>query len=101
MYVKYKQISHRFFVVYMKYSFGYVSSLSCVWLCNPVDCSMTGFPVHLIFLLFHTVHGVLKAIILKWFAIPFSSVLSELSTMTCPSWVAIHGMAHSFIELDV
>ena len=26
-------------------------------------------------------------------------VLSELSTMTCPSWVALHGMAHSFIEL--
>ena len=26
-----------------------------------------------IFLLFHTVHGVLKAGILKWFAIPFSS----------------------------
>ena len=35
---------------------------------------------------------------------PFSSlvdhVLLELSTMTCPSWVALHGMAHSFIELD-
>ena len=28
---------------------------------------------HLIFLPFHTVHGVLKARILKWFAIPFSS----------------------------
>ena len=27
-----------------------------------------------IFLPFHTVHGVLKASILKWFAIPFSSV---------------------------
>ena len=26
-------------------------------------------------------------------------VLSELSTMTQPSWVALHGMAHSF-ELD-
>ena len=25
-------------------------------------------------------------------------VLSELSTMTCPSWVALHGMAHSLIE---
>ena len=45
--------------------------------------------------------GVLKARILKWFAIPFSSdqVLSELSTMTHPSWVALHGLAHSFIEL--
>ena len=27
-------------------------------------------------------------------------VLSELSTMTCLSWVALHVMAHSFIELD-
>ena len=27
----------------------------------------------LIFLLFHTVHGVLKSRILKWFVIPFSS----------------------------
>ena len=40
--------------------------------------------------------------ILKWSAIPSSSghVLSELSTMTCPSWVALHSMARSFIELD-
>ena len=27
-------------------------------------------------------------------------VLSELSAMTHPSWVALRGMAHSFIELD-
>ena len=26
--------------------------------------------------------------------------LSELSTMTRPFWVALHGMAHSFFELD-
>ena len=46
---------------------------------------------------FHTVYGVLKARILKWFAIPFSSgcILSELSAMTCLSGVALHGMAHS------
>ena len=35
--------------------------------------------------------------------LPFPSlvdhVLSELSTMTHLSWVALHGMAHSFIEL--
>ena len=39
-----------------------------------------------------------------WSGLPFPSpvdhILSELSTMTCPSWVALHGMAHSFIELD-
>ena len=31
---------------------------------------------------------------------PVDHILSELSTMTRPSWVALHGMAHSFIELD-
>ena len=39
-----------------------------------------------------------------WSSLPFPSlvdyILSELSTMTCLSWVALHGMAHSFIELD-
>ena len=51
-----------------------------------------------IFLPFHIVHEVLKARILVPF--PVDSILLELSTMTCPSWVALHGMAHSFIELD-
>ena len=36
--------------------------------------------------------------------LPFPSLvdhfLSELSTMTHPSWVTLHGMAHSFIEWD-
>ena len=55
-----------------------------------------------IFLPFHAVHGVLKARILKWFAFPspVDHIFSELSTMTCPSWVALRSMAHSFIELD-
>ena len=39
-----------------------------------------------------------------WSGLPFPSlvddILSELSTMTCPSWVAPHNMAHSFIESD-
>ena len=39
-----------------------------------------------------------------WSGLPFSSpvdhILSELSTMTYPSWVAPHGMAHGFIEVD-
>ena len=29
---------------------------------------------------------------------PADHILSELSTVTCPSWVALHGMAPSFIE---
>ena len=39
-----------------------------------------------------------------WSGLPFPSpvdhVLSELSTMTRLSWVTLHGMAHSFMELD-
>ena len=38
-----------------------------------------------------------------WSGLPFPSpvdhVLSELSIMTCPSWVALQGMAHSSTEL--
>ena len=49
----------------------------------------------------HTIHGVLELRILKRFATsPGNCILSELSTMTCPSWVTLHGVAHSFIELD-
>ena len=55
-----------------------------------------------IFLPFHTVLGVLKGKILKWFAIYFSSgprvfrsLHSELSVLC-----GLHGMAHSFTELD-
>ena len=53
-----------------------------------------------IFLPFHTVHGVLKERILKWFAISSSSEPHFVSTMNHLPWVALHGMAHSFIELD-
>ena len=34
------------------------------------------------------------------FPSPVDHILSELSSMTHPSWVALHGMAHGFIELD-
>ena len=38
-----------------------------------------------------------------WSGLPFPSpvdhILSEFSTMTCPSWVALHGMTNSFTEL--
>ena len=39
-----------------------------------------------------------------WSGFPFPSpvdhVLSQLSTVTHPSWMALHGMAQSFIELN-
>ena len=34
------------------------------------------------------------------FLLQVDHILSEISTMTCSSWVALRGMAHSFIELD-
>ena len=34
------------------------------------------------------------------FPSPVDHILSELSTMTPPSWVALHSMAHSLIELE-
>ena len=55
-----------------------------------------------VFLPFHIVHGFSRQE--YWSGLPFPSpgdhVLSELSTMTRPSWVALPGMANSFIELD-
>ena len=49
-----------------------------------------------------TVHGLLKASMLKWFAIPFSSGPHFVRTLHDDpwSWVALHGMTCSFIELD-
>ena len=57
---------------------------------------------YLSFLPFHTVHVALKARILKWFAIPFSTGPCFVRTLyhDHQSWVALHGMAHSFTELD-
>ena len=34
------------------------------------------------------------------FLSPVDHILSELPTMTHPSWMSLHGMAHSFVELD-
>ena len=54
-----------------------------------------------IFLPFHTVRGVSRQE--YWsglsFPPPVDHIFSELSIMTCPSWVALHSMIHSFFEL--
>ena len=54
-----------------------------------------------IFLPFHTVHGVARQECWSGlsFPPPVYHVFSELSITTCPSWVALHGMIHSFFEL--
>ena len=48
---------------------------------------------------FHTVHGVLKARMLTWFAIPFSSGPHFVRTLHHELSVT-HDMTLSFIELD-
>ena len=54
-----------------------------------------------IFWPFHSVHGVSRQE--YWsglsFPPPVDHIFSELSIMTCPSWVALHSMIHSFFEL--
>ena len=54
------------------------------------------------FLPFHTVCGILKARILKWFAIPLSSGPRFVRSLHHdPSILGgLQGMAHSFIELN-
>ena len=51
---------------------------SCLTLCNPMDCSPPGF----------SVHGVLRARILEWVAIPFSRGSSRPRDWTCVSCIA-------------
>ena len=65
------------------------------------DLGSSSFSV-ISFCLFLLFMGFLKARMLMWFAILFSSGpgFVRLSTMTHPSWVALHGMAHSITELD-
>ena len=68
---------------------------------TPTDLGSSSFSV-LSFCLFILVMGFSRQE--YWSGLPFPSpvdpVLSELSTMTHLFWVAPHGMAHSFIELD-
>ena len=82
-------------------SFGAISSLFSSNILGTYRPGEFIFQCH-IFLPFHTFHGVIKARMLKWFAILFSSGPCFVRTLHHDplSWVALHGMAHSFIELD-
>ena len=66
-----------------------------------LDTNLGGSSFSIISLPFHIVHGVLKARMVKWSAIPFSSGPRFVRTLhRDPSpWVALHCMAHSFIEI--
>ena len=86
--------------------FGSVSSflLELFFYCSPLGTYQPGDLIcHCpIFLPFHTVHGVLKARILKRFAVAFSSGPCYVRTLHHnPSvLLVVHGIVHSFIELD-
>ena len=75
-----------------------VFSSSILGTCQPGEFI---FQCHIL-LPFHTVQGL--SMPEYWSGLPLPSpvdhVLSELSTMTRPSWASLHGMAHSYIELD-
>ena len=59
--------------------FGYMLSLqSCPTLCNPMDRSLPG----------SSVHGILKARILEWVAIPFSRGSFKPRERTCLSYIS-------------
>ena len=69
--------------------------------CAPTDLGSSSFSV-LSFCLFILFMGFSRQE--YWsglsFLFPEDHVLPELSTMTRPSWVAVHSMDHSFTELD-
>ena len=50
----------------------------CPTLCNLIDCSPPGF----------SVHGILQARVLEWFAIPFSRGSSRPGNQTCVSCIS-------------
>ena len=81
---------------------GVISPLSLVAYWAPTYLGSSPFSVLFFFCLFMLFMGFSRQE--YWSSLPFPSpvdhVLSELSTMTCQSLVALHGMAHSFIELD-
>ena len=68
---------------------------------SPTDLGSSSFSV-LSFCLFILFMGFSKQEYWSFLPFPFpvDNILSDLSTMTCLSWVALQGMAHSFIELD-
>ena len=74
-------------------------SLVAYW--APINLGSSSFRV-ISFCLFILFMGFSREV--YWSGLPFLSpvdhILSQVSTMTCLSWMALYGMAHSFTELD-
>ena len=58
-----------------------LSHFSCVWLCDPMDCSPPG----------PSVHGIPQARILEWIAMPSSREPPQSRDRTCISYVSCIG----------
>ena len=89
------------------FCFGSVSSFflelflhsSSVAYWAPPDLGSSSFSV-ISFCLFILFMGSSRGKILQWFVFPFSNGPSLIRILHHEPWVALHGMAHSFIELD-
>ena len=71
------RIAGKFFTSWATREAG-MCAQSCLTLCNPMDCSLTGSPVH----------GIFQARILEWVAIPFSRRPSQPRDQTQVSCIA-------------
>ena len=76
----------------------FCSSTVAYWTCSDLEGSSSGV---ISFWLFILLMGFSRQEC--WSSLPFpppvDCTVSELSTMTQPSWTALHNMAHSFFEL--
>ena len=85
------------FIIYGAIRIALCFSPVTFWTTFSLGCLSVSILLH-----FYTVLGIFVARILEWFAIPASSgshFFPKFSTMTSPSWLALHGIAQSFIEL--
>ena len=60
------------------------AQLGCVWLCNPIDCSLSG----------SSVHGISQVKILEWVAIPFCRGPSQHRDQTLASCLGRQFLYH-------
>ena len=74
------------------------SSTVAYWTCSNLEGSSSGVISYWLFILFMGFSRQEYRSSLP-FPPPVDRAVSELSTMTHPSWTALHNMAHSFFEL--
>ena len=115
-FMQYCSLQHMYFTAIIRHIHNWVLFLH--WLClsfflelflhsspvaywTPTDLGSSSFSV-LSFCLFIVFTGFSRQEYWSGLSLPspVDHILSELSTMIRPSWMALHGMAHGFIDLD-